>query len=89
MGKDFSMLQISSDHVAAIAMKKAESGDGVILRLHELDGQTENGVHVKFAREISSAMEVNGQEQPIGPAKVEPRRSGRRHDAVYSQGVLN
>jgi alpha-mannosidase len=70
LGKDFSMLQISNDHVAAIAMKKAESGDGLILRLHELDGTTENAVHVKFARAIKSADEVDGQERKIGPATL-------------------
>ncbi|HEY1686178.1 MAG TPA: glycoside hydrolase family 38 C-terminal domain-containing protein [Tepidisphaeraceae bacterium] len=70
LGKEFSMMQISSDHVAAIAMKKAEDGNGTIVRLHELDGQTEDGVHVKFAKAISHAIEVNGQEQPIGPANV-------------------
>jgi alpha-mannosidase len=70
LGKDFSMLQISNDHVAAIAMKKAEKGNGVILRLHELDGQAANDVHVKFARAIKGADEVDGQERKIGPASV-------------------
>lgn len=71
LNKRFSMMQISNDHVTAIAMKKAEDGDGIIVRLHELDGQNEQGVHVKFAKAIKSAREVDGQERNIGAAKVE------------------
>lgn len=71
LGKEFSMMQIDSDHVEALAMKKAEHGDGIILRLHEINGTAADNVHVKFSKAIESAQEVNGQEQHIGSADVQ------------------
>jgi alpha-mannosidase len=40
------------------------------VRLVELDGKPQADVRVLFAAPISAAREVNGQEQPIGEAKV-------------------
>ncbi|HWB52716.1 MAG TPA: glycoside hydrolase family 38 C-terminal domain-containing protein, partial [Tepidisphaeraceae bacterium] len=71
LGREFSMLQVSNDHVTVMAMKEAESGDGIIVRLHELDGQKADDVHVKFASPIEQAREVDGQECDLGPAHIE------------------
>jgi alpha-mannosidase len=71
LGRTFSMFQISNDHVTAMAVKKSEDGDGIVIRLHELDGQNADGVHVKFASPIEQAREVDGQERDLGPADVE------------------
>ncbi len=70
MGREFSLLKVSNPRVRVLALKHAEQGDGVILRLVELDGKPEPNVHIAFAAPIASAHEVNGQEQPLGPATV-------------------
>jgi len=70
LGKDFSLLTVSNDRVRLLAMKKAESGGDVIVRMVEMGGKAEPNVRVKFAAPVESAREVNGQEQLVGPATV-------------------
>jgi alpha-mannosidase len=53
-----------------LALKKAEQGSETIVRLVELDGKPQTDVRVSFLSSISAAREVNGQEQPVGPATV-------------------
>lgn len=69
-GRVFSLLKVSNPRIRVLAVKKAEHGDEVIVRLVELDGKPQSDVHVSFASPISSAREVNGQEQPVGQATV-------------------
>ena len=40
------------------------------MRLVELDGKPQPDVRISFAAPITAAREVNGQEQPVGPATV-------------------
>lgn len=70
LGKQFSLVKLSSDRVRVLALKKAESGDEVILRIVELDGRTQRNVEISFATPIAAAREVNGQEQPVGSTSV-------------------
>ena len=70
LGREFSLLKVSSPRIRLLALKKAEQGDEIIVRLVELDGKPQPDVKVAFAAPIASAREVNGQEQPIGAAKV-------------------
>jgi alpha-mannosidase len=70
LGKQFSLLKLSSDRVRVLALKKAELSDEVILRIVELDGQAQPKVAISFPSPIASAREVNGQEQPVGSATV-------------------
>jgi alpha-mannosidase len=70
LGRSFSLLSVSDPHVRILALKKAEMSDEVILRMVELDGKAAPNVRVKFAGPIAAAREVNGQEQPAGPATV-------------------
>jgi alpha-mannosidase len=70
LGRSFSLLKISNPRIRALAVKKAEDSDEVIVRLVELDGQPQTDVRVTFAAPITAAREVNGQEQPVGPATV-------------------
>jgi alpha-mannosidase len=70
LGRGFSLVSIDNPHIRILALKKSELSDEIILRMVELDGQTEPGVKVKFIGPITSAREVNGQELPIGPATV-------------------
>ena len=40
------------------------------MRLVELDGKPAQDVRISFAGPLSAAREVNGQEQPVGEAKL-------------------
>ena len=71
LGKQFSLLQVDNPRIRVMALKKAELSDEIVLRMVELDGKAASGVHVKFAGPIAAAREVNGQEQPLGPATVQ------------------
>ena len=66
LGREYSMLKVDNDQVAVVAMKKAEDGDGVIVRVRELTGRAAEHVRLKFPTTIASAREVDGQERPIG-----------------------
>ena len=70
LGREFSLVKVSSPNVRIMAVKRAELSNEVVLRMVELDGKPEPNVRVSFAAPIKSAREVNGQEQPVGPAKV-------------------
>ena len=68
LGSEFSLMSVSNPRVRVLALKKAEQSDEVIVRLVELDGRPQANVRVSFAAPITSAREVNGQEQPVGSA---------------------
>jgi len=70
LGREFSLLKVSNPRIRVFALKKAEHGNEFIVRLVELDGKPQADVKVSFAAPISAAREVNGQEQPVGPATV-------------------
>jgi len=70
LGKEFSLLKIDNPRIRVMALKKAELSDEVILRMVEMDGKAAPGVKVTLAGPITAAREVNGQEQPVGPATV-------------------
>jgi alpha-mannosidase len=71
LGKSLSLVKISNPRIRILGMKKAEDSDELIVRLVELDGKPQKDVHVTFAAPVTSAREVNGQEQPLGDAHVE------------------
>jgi alpha-mannosidase len=68
LGREFSLLKVGNPRIRVLALKKAEQSDEVIVRLVELDGKPQPDVRVSFAVPITAAREVNGQEQPVGPA---------------------
>jgi alpha-mannosidase len=68
LGKEFSLLRVDNPRVRVLALKKAEQSDDVIVRLVELDGRPQPKVRISLSAPISAAREVNGQEQPVGPA---------------------
>ena len=70
LGREFSLLKIDDPHIQAMALKKAEESDEVILRMVEMDGKPAQSVRVTFAGPITAAREVNGQELPAAPATV-------------------
>ena len=70
LGRQLSLVKISSPRIRIMALKKAENSDELVLRLVEMDGKPQSDVRVSFASPIRAAREVNGQEQPKGPAEV-------------------
>ncbi len=70
LGREFSLLKVSNPRMRLLALKKAEQGDEVIVRLVELDGKPQRDVQISFGTPITAVREVNGQEQPVGPAML-------------------
>jgi len=70
LGREFSLLKVSNPRIRVLALKKAEQTDEIIVRLVELDGRPQPDVRIWFAAPLAAAREVNGQEQPVGPAIV-------------------
>jgi len=70
LGREFSLLKVSNPRIRVLALKKAEEGDEIILRLVELEGRPQRDVRISFNVPIVSARIVNGQEQPIGSIPV-------------------
>jgi alpha-mannosidase len=71
LGKTFSLVSLDTPQVAVRAIKKAELTDEVIIRLVETAGRPAQDVHVSFCGGLLGAREVNGSEQPVGPAAIE------------------
>jgi len=74
LGRKFSVLRASTPQVDVRALKRAEQGDAIVVRLQELWGRAADGVEIAFAGGIASAWEVDGQERRIGEATL---RDGR------------
>ena len=70
LARSLSLLKVSNPRIRILAVKKAERSDEIIVRLVELDGKPQPDVRLSFAAPIAAAREVNGQEQPVGPAKI-------------------
>lgn len=70
LGKSFSLFSSSSKQVEIQAVKKAEDGDEIVVRLRELTGTSAKSVAIRAAGNIVSAREIDGQELPIGKATV-------------------
>jgi alpha-mannosidase len=70
LGREFSLLRVSNSRIRVLALKKAEQSDEMILRMVELDGKPQPGVHISFNTAITAAREVNGQEQPLATATL-------------------
>jgi alpha-mannosidase len=76
LGKSRSLASTSSNQVEIQAIKRAEDGNGFIVRLRELTGKPAENVQVKMSNQIVSATMVDGQERPLG-------------SAIVNSGVLN
>ncbi len=70
LGKTFSWLRCSTPQVDVRALKRAEDGDRVIVRVQELWGREAKGVELALAAPIEDAYEVDGQERRIGDATL-------------------
>ena len=70
LGKEFSLVKVSNPRIRVLALKKAEHGDEIIVRMVELEGRPQPEVKISFNAAIVSAREVNGQEQPLAKTPV-------------------
>lgn len=70
LGREFSLLKINNPRIRVLAVKKAEESDELVVRMVELNGAPQADVRLSFAAPILAAREINGQEQPLGPAIV-------------------
>lgn len=72
LGKAYSFLRLEGPGgvppVAVRALKKAEEGDEVVVRLQELSGRPVDGVALKLARPVVAVRELNGAEEPADVA---------------------
>ena len=69
LGKTFSLLRLNTSRVRVMALKRAEEGTDVIVRLVEVDGKHADDVRLRFAAPVMAAREVNGQEMRAGNAR--------------------
>jgi len=70
LGKELSLVSVSSPRVRLMALKQAEDGTEIIARLVELNGVNSKDVKVSFAAAVVAAREVDGQERQLGEARV-------------------
>lgn len=70
LGKTFSLLSVSNSQVRVMAVKKAEQGDEIVVRMVEETGKPQKDVHVTFPIAVASAREINGAEEEVGLATV-------------------
>ena len=69
-GKEICAVESSSPSVRINAVKKAHDGDGIIVRVYEITGNT-GSTTLKFPSAILSAEEVDGLENRIDAAKYQ------------------
>lgn len=74
LGRIYSILSSSSSDYRVRCLKKAEDGDGYIVRLYETSGNPQSEGCLTFASDISSAEEVNGLEEYLGKAEFSGNR---------------
>ena len=67
LGKEFVMVSTDNPALRVKALKKAQVGDGIVVRTYELSGSPVSG-KVIFPANILSAVEVNGIEEAIAEA---------------------
>ena len=72
LGRTFSLLACdNAGRVAVRAIKKVEDGAEIIVRVQELRGEPARGVRLAIGSNLAAAREVNGSEEPLGPATLD------------------
>jgi len=88
LGREFSLLQLRDGSggraglpVAVRAIKLAEQGDEIVIRLQELTGKPVDNLQVDFTGDILAVRELNGAEEPVDPAGLMEITDGNLHVA--------
>lgn len=71
LGRRFSFIESSSEQIAVKAVKKAEDGNGYIVRVYEVSGNAAEDVRLHFPVGISYACETNGIEEGESEVRFE------------------
>ncbi len=64
-GNSLSLVDISTDQVNIQAVKMAEDGSGVVIRMQELYGKEASNVLLSAIKPIASASKIDGAERPL------------------------
>ncbi len=70
LGESFSLMSINSQGVLVRAIKKAEDGNGIIMRINEAVGKAKKSIALRFFDAITDAEEVFSSEEYRRPAKI-------------------
>ncbi|MBR0509739.1 MAG: discoidin domain-containing protein [Clostridia bacterium] len=65
----YAFLRLDNPAVSVLAVKQAEDSDEIVVRLSETAGKPAAGVFT-LGEGIDAAREVNGYEEPVGPAEI-------------------
>ncbi|GHT09606.1 alpha-mannosidase [Bacteroidia bacterium] len=65
-GREYSFVKTNAPQIVVKAIKKAESGDGYVIRVNEISGNNLPKATITFAAPIEYAQELNGIEEPVG-----------------------
>lgn len=71
LGKSLSFLEVNTNKAFVKAVKYAEDSEEIVIRVVESDGKPQENVAVSFIAPVREAREVNGAEEPVGPADME------------------
>jgi alpha-mannosidase len=75
----FSLMNIDTDQVNIQAVKMAEDGSGVVIRLQELNGKPCSGATLSSMQPIVAAEHLDGAERPLG-IQLKPKKGALRLD---------
>lgn len=70
LGDSFSLLSVTSPSVIVRAVKLAEDGDGIVVRVNEGTGKSHTGAGIKFFCDITDACEIYADEEYIKDVKI-------------------
>ena len=70
LGDDFSLISINTNDVMVRAIKKAENGNNIVIRVNEANGKEQKGVEIKAFCDICQATEIFASEEYKSDAKI-------------------
>ena len=70
LGDSFSLLSLNTKSVLVRAIKKAEDGDGIVIRFNEALGKEKKNITVSLPFDITEAEEIYASEEFRRPAKI-------------------
>lgn len=74
LGRDFSFAQSDNENVIIRTLKRAETSNEYVVRVHELSGKSPQQARITFAADIVSAVEADGTEKTLRPATFQGRQ---------------
>lgn len=66
LGNSFSLVRADQPSISVKAVKKAEDGNGVVVRVFETEGKPHQACSLRFASRVLSVESVDGQENEVG-----------------------